>query len=297
MSKISSNDSGFERELTAIHKPLRRHGRFIAVAIALTLALTGCSSDPKASAGAPSSSAGGGTVITAAVENDSKPLSYTDNNGGLTGYEVDLLKAVDAALPDYTIKIESVGADATSIGLDTGRYQVIGGGLYGTAKRQATYLLPGPTGASAVQIYKKKGAPYQSLNDLVGKNVAPVTPSGGIFNLLTTWNTEHPAAQIKIQTNDSLTQAQLLQGVNDGTYDAVVRPSNLGEGDLIAQLGLNVVTAEKPIVINKTYLAVAKNNAALNDALNSALTKLRADGTLSKLSKQYFGEDVTVYLS
>jgi L-cystine transport system substrate-binding protein len=296
MSEIGSIPD-LERELTAAHKSLRRHGRFIAVAVALTLALTACSSAPKASLEASSSSTAGVTVITAAVENDSKPLSYTDDNGTLTGYEVDLFKAIDAALPDYTVKIESVGADATSIGLDTGRYQVIGGGLYATTKRQATYLLPGPAGASAVQIYKKKGAPYQSLSDLVGKNVAPVTPSGGIYNLLTTWNTDHPSAQIKIQTSDSVTQAQLLQGVNDGTYDAVVRPSNLGEGDLITKLGLNVVTADKPVVVNKTFLAVAKSNATLNDALNSALTKLKADGTLSKLSKQYFGEDVTVYLS
>jgi L-cystine transport system substrate-binding protein len=296
MSKIGTNPD-LERELTAAHKSLRRHGRFIAAAVALTLTLTACSSAPKASLEASSSSTAGVTVIIAAVENDSKPLSYTDDNGTLTGYEVDLFKAIDAALPDYTVKIESVGADATSIGLDTGRYQVIGGGLYATAKRQATYLLPGPAGASAVQIYKKKGATYQSLSDLVGKNVAPVTPSGGIYNLLTTWNTDHPSAQIKIQTSDSVTQAQLLQGVNDGTYDAVVRPSNLGEGDLITKLGLNVVTADKPVVVNKTFLAVAKSNATLNDALNSALTKLKADGTLSKLSKQYFGEDVTVYLS
>lgn len=265
------------------------------VSVVLLLALSACGS---AAAGTVGSSSSGQQVthIVASVEVDSKPLSYTDNNGKLTGYEVELFKAIDAQLPNYTIDVTSSTPDGNSIGLDTGKYQVIGGGQYKTAERVSKYLLPGPTGASAIQLYEKQGSSYSSLADLVGKSIAPVSPNGGIYNLLTTYNAAHPNAKVTIATSSNLTLAEALQGVDSGKYDALVEPSNLGETGIIKSLGLKVTTAPKPVQVNDTYFEVKKSDTALYQAINQALQKLRSNGTLSKLSTQFFGEDVTKYL-
>ena len=37
-----------------------------------------------------------------------------------------------------------------------------------------------------------------------------------------------------------------------------------------------------------------EDTASLREAVNKALAELRADGTLKRLSEQYFGSDVTV---
>ena len=273
---------------------MRNHGRtWAALAAAGTaLALAGCGS---ASAGDDSSSEDSGTKVVSAVENNSKPLSFMDDDGNLTGYEVELLRAIDDALPDYQITIEGATADGASIGLDSDKYQLIAGGLYKTAERESKYLLAGPNGASAIKIYEKKGADYASLKDLAGKSVAPVSPNGGIYNLLTDYNTANPNQKIDIKTSADLTTAEALQGIADGTYDALVKPSNLGEQQIIDQLGLDVVAAEEPVKVNGTYFALKKSDADLEKAVTGAIEKLKDDGTVSKLSEQFFGEDVTQY--
>ncbi|MDD7758808.1 MAG: transporter substrate-binding domain-containing protein [Aerococcus suis] len=128
--------------------------------------------------------------VTVAVENSSKPLSFTDDSGELTGYEVETIKALDEVVDDYNFNIESADAEGTQVGLDTGKYQMIGGGLYKTKEREDLYLFPDEnSGASIIRIYKRKDDDsIKTLDDLTDKKVHPVTPNGGIFNLLTEYN-------------------------------------------------------------------------------------------------------------
>lgn len=50
---------------------------------------------------------------------------------------------------------------------------------------------------------------------LVGKVVHPVTPNGGIFNLLTAYNEENAEAPIDLQLGESGNFAQRFQALND----------------------------------------------------------------------------------
>ncbi len=234
--------------------------------------------------------------ITVAVENDSNPLSYTDENGKLKGYEVDILKAIDKNLKDYDIKIEAVGADATQVGVDSGKYALIGGGLYKTEDREANYLLTDETsGASVIKLFRKAGSSIDSLDDLVGKKVAPVTPNGGIYNLFNDYNTEHPDAKITIQTSENATTAEKLQGIEDGTYDALVSPDNTGISDTIKGLGLSIAAADEPIKVNGTYFLLGKNQKTLKKAVDKALKTLKKNGELAKISKKWYGENIFDY--
>ncbi|MGJ8514532.1 transporter substrate-binding domain-containing protein [Carnimonas bestiolae] len=235
--------------------------------------------------------------VNVAVEAGSKPLSFEDDEGQLTGYEVDILKAVDKALPDYEFNIEAVTPNAAEVGLVTGHYALMGGGLYKNAQREKRYLFTGePTGASVITIYVKQGRDdIHSLDDLIGKKVAPVTPSGGIYTMLKEFNEAHEH-KIDFKGAQGISSADKLKRLDSGVYDAIVSPNNVGFDQINSQLGLHT-EAVAPIKVNSTWFALNKRETRLKSEVDRELKTLREDGTLSKLSEKWFGTDNIKYLS
>lgn len=235
--------------------------------------------------------------VMVAVENAANPLSFTNDSGELDGYEVDVINAINDVIEGYHLNIESVSAEATQVGLDTGKYALIGGGLFKNEEREELYLFPEEnTGISTIEIYKRADDDsIQTLDDLVGKTVHPVTPNGGIFNLLTAYNEEHPGNQIDIQLGESGNFAQRFQALNDEVSDAIVMPSNFGANDIIEELDLNVNTADRPVQVNPTYFVLAKDQEDLKEKLDQAIAQLKEDGTLAELSERWYGENMFDY--
>lgn len=237
-------------------------------------------------------------VVTVAVENASKPLSFTDNTGELVGYEIDVINAINENIEGYEIQIESVDSEAAQVGLDTGKYAFIGGGLYQTPEREEKYIFPEEnTGVSTIRIYTRAedAGEIQTLDDLSQVTVHPVTPNGGIFNLLTKYNEENPDNQINIQKGESGDFAQRFQALDEGVSDAIVMPSNLDADQIIEQLELDVVAAEEPVQVNPTYFMIAPDQTELKSALDPVIKELKDNGTLSELSEKWYGEDMFQY--
>jgi ABC-type amino acid transport substrate-binding protein len=231
--------------------------------------------------------------VVIGLESGSKPLSYLDEKGESLGYEVDVLRAADQLIPEYEFTLELVEDDATQIGLETGKYALIGGGLFRTPEREAKYLLPKAiSGVSVINIYvRDDNNSIQSLDDLAGKKLVPSSPNGGIYNLLTTYNREHPDNQITITTAEGISLADRFRSVDSGEYEAIVLPNNLGFEGIRDELGLRVKAVAKPVQANGTYFALAKDQADLAAKIDAALVTLRENGTLSRLSEKWFGSD------
>lgn len=232
-----------------------------------------------------------------AVSTASKPLSYQEN-GKLKGYEVDVLKAVEKKLGNVKFNYSAVSQTAELIGLDSKKYDFAANGFYSNPERQKKYLVPKQNdGLSLVKVYYNKNKVKKSiknLDDLSGLRVAPVNPNGGMYNLLTTWNKIN-SKKVKVLTSDQFPLQQLLKDVNSGKYDALIDPSNLGENEIISGLKLNNIRSSEPVRAFPTYFLFTKDNTAISKRVDKALKELKKDGTLSKLSKKYFGDDVFQY--
>lgn len=277
----------------------------LAVLLAVSLlALTGCGAAEEAG-GAASANAGVSKAdsavqakkITVAVASNSKPISYTDTDGKLTGYEVDVLRAIDDAVPEYEFNIESVSQSAEEVGIDTGKYALIAQGAFKTADREKKYLIPDEnTGLSLIKIYSLKDkTDIKTLADLKGKKLAPVPPNGGIYNTLTAYNKAHPDTAVQFATAENVPIANRFKELLDGKYDAVVWPSsNLDLTAIEKNLGSSF-RASDPVQINPTYLLIAKSQTDFYNKVNAAVKKLKQDGTLVKLSQKYFGENIFDY--
>ncbi|MFD2830197.1 transporter substrate-binding domain-containing protein [Corticicoccus populi] len=239
-------------------------------------------------------------VVNVAVPASERPLSYTGTDGELTGYEVEILKAVDEKLDDYVFNIQGTDDSAAEIGLDTGQYDMIAQGLILSPQREESYLIPSESnGPSLMRIYATGhfADEINSLEDLTDKNITPVSPSGGVYNLLVNYNEEHPDNELTFRTTDGgIPTAGRLQEVDSGAYDALIQPSNLGQQEIMDIAGLDLHVSD-PIEINPTYFLIhdSSENEQLNHDVGSAIKELREEGTLSELSEEFYGEDILKY--
>lgn len=262
----------------------------------LAFVLTGCNGGEEEKNASDETS---GRTVTVAVPPAAKPLSYTDENGKLTGYEVEILKLVDEKLEDYSFDIVGVADSAAEIGLDTGKYDLIAQGLFRSEAREEKYLIPEESnGASLMRVYSNKdNKDIDSFDDLVGKKIYPSSPSGGVFNLLTEYNKENPDKPIEFDTTDQgFAVVDRLREVDSGKYDALVLPSNLVQKEVIESQNLEINISE-PLKVFPTYFLIhnSEENKALTEGVSNAVKELKDEGTLSKLSLKYYDEDVFIY--
>lgn len=262
----------------------------LILVIATVMGLSACGTDVSSDSNV--------TQLTVAVCNNSKPNSYTDDNGVLVGYEVEIIQAIDEKLDEYEFTIEAVSQDAEEIGIDTGKYALIAQGFYKTEERAAKYLIPDEnTGVSLMKIYTLESETINSMEDLGGKTLAPVPPNGGIYNFITAYNEEHPDSQVEFDTAENVAIATRFSELVDGKYDAIIWPSaNLDLSEIEKSLKVTF-RASDPVSVNPTYFLIAPDQEAFYEKVNKAITELKEDGTISEISKKYFGEDILQYYS
>lgn len=235
--------------------------------------------------------------LTVAVANNSKPVSYVDEDGTIKGFEVDILRAADERMQNYDFTIEAVAQEAEEIGIDTGKYALIGEACFKTAEREEKYLFTDEnTGVSLIKLYTLNDkTDINSLADLKGYTLAPVPPNGGLYNLLTAYNEENPDATVDFSTAESVPIAERFQQLLDGTYDAVIWPSANLDLDAISKSLGTEFRSTNPVKVNPTYFLISKDQQDFYNGFNKVITELKNDGTLSKISVEYYGEDVFQY--
>ncbi|ESZ28724.1 MULTISPECIES: transporter substrate-binding domain-containing protein [unclassified Mesorhizobium] len=265
----------------------RRYALAIAGGIAIALATAGISH--------------GQTVrtIKIATSAESKPLAWGAIGVEPQGYEPDLLKAINAKLPQYKFEMEGVSDIAQETGLATGKYDIAVGGYYKSPERSKQFLIPeNPMGASLMKIYSKKDSGIKEMKDLVGKRIVPTTAGGGTYKFIMNWQKENPEYKLDVTASSAgIPYPNRLDEVQNGKFDALVLPSNLGEQTVIEQKKLDIVASE-PVFSNNTYMLIHRSdeNKVLADDVNKVLKELKDDGTIEKLSQKWFGEGIVQYM-
>ncbi|ESX27403.1 MULTISPECIES: transporter substrate-binding domain-containing protein [unclassified Mesorhizobium] len=265
----------------------RRYALAIAGGIAIALATAGISH--------------GQTVrtIKIATSAESKPLAWGAIGVEPQGYEPDLLKAINAKLPQYKFEMEGVSDIAQETGLATGKYDIAVGGYYKSPERSKQFLIPeNPMGASLMKIYSKKDSGIKEMKDLVGKRIVPTTAGGGTYKFIMNWQKENPQYKLEVTASSAgIPYPNRLDEVQNGKFDALVLPSNLGEQTVIEQKKLDIVASE-PVFSNNTYMLIHRSdeNKVLADDVNKVLKELKDDGTIEKLSQKWFGEGIVQYM-
>ena len=239
-----------------------------------------------------STSNNGVKVIKIAGVNDAKPFTFIDENGQLSGYDGDVLKAINKKLPEYKFEYSGMDQSAMLLGVQSGKYDIGTCHLYKSAEREQKFLFPSqPSGLSDLRLVTKKNRnDINSFADLVGKKLVPIPSNDARYNIVQDYNNKNPNKQIKLEPIDTLSSADTFKMVASGQYDAAIYPAPAFPA-VQKELNLDIKLAASVAKV-PTYFVLNKKDTELKTKIDKALIELKQDGTLSKLSIEWYGNDV-----
>ena len=202
-------------------------------------------------------------VINVGLEGTYPPFSFQDENGKLTGFEVELSELLAKEL-GVKAKVQPTKWDGILAALESKRLDVV--------INQVT-----------ISEERKKKYDFSEAADLAGKKVGV-----GLGTNYEQWvKKDVPQADVRTYEDDPSKFADL----RNGRIDAILidRLAALE----YAQKAKDTELAGDAFSRLESGVALRKGEPELLDAINKAIDKLKADGTLAKLSEKYFGADVT----
>lgn len=225
-----------------------------------------------------------GTIVVG-LEGDWAPWSFLDENDELTGYDVEVAKAIAAKL-GVEAQIVPGEWDGLFAGMDAGRYDIVVNGVEMTEEREEKYDFATPYAyIRTALIVRGDNDSISSFEDLKGKKTANSIAST-YMNLAKSYG----ATCYGVATLDE-TLTMVLQGRVDATLNAIVSFT-----DYMAQhpdSNLKVVATTEDASNVAIPMRKGDDTASLREAINKAIDELREDGTLSELSVRFFGEDIS----
>lgn len=273
----------------------RRAISVVAAVSGMTMLLAACSTGTAANSAATDASGQEGLLAalresgTMRVANTqvNPPFSFVDESGEVVGYDVDVAEEIAQRLGIDEVEY-IVGTFQTFIpGLQSDKWDAVIAGLTITDERSeqvefscsylvneiSAFVVPGSIDVESIR----------SEQDLVGKSVA--VTAGGVQ--------EQKVSEIdgvEVMTFDNATLA--LRDVATGRADLYVGAKFTGA--YLAEmndLDVEPVDAELGGLLSQevTGMAFPKGQTELTAAANAALEEMIADGTLSELSKKWFG--------
>ncbi|TAM70695.1 MAG: amino acid ABC transporter substrate-binding protein [Microbacteriaceae bacterium] len=263
-----------------------------AVAAIVALTLAGCSgtagasdstSSNQAVTGSKDLKAAASTGLVVGTEGTYRPFSYHDpKTNQLTGYDIDVTRAVAREL-GIKVTFQETEWDGIFAALDSKRIDLIANQVSITPAREAKYSFSTPyTVSPGVIISRADDTSITSFADLKGKTTAQSNTSD--------WYALAQKYGANVQAVEGWAQAIAL--LTQGRIDATVN-------DKLTLLDYEKQHPEAKLRIAATASDPAKNafafrkGSTLPSDFDAALEKLSANGTLAKISKRYFGQDVS----
>jgi octopine/nopaline transport system substrate-binding protein len=253
------------------------------------------------------------TKVTIATEGEFRPWNFTNPDGSLDGYEIELIKYLCAHM-----KVECVTVvqsfDGMIPALNAGKFDAIISGMSATAKRE-----------EVIDFSDSYGTTGQTFAAIKGSPVAELPMTGEVFSL---GSNEAGAAEAAKKLEP------LFQGKTIGVQGSSIAATFLdkyfkgvaeireyktteqhdldlkaGRVDLVmASMAYLSTAAKKPgnedmVVSGPRFqggmlgrgssVGLRKTDPALKALFNEAIAAAKADGTITTLSKKWFGFDVT----
>lgn len=246
-----------------------------------------------------------------ATEGTFPPFNMTRPNGELYGFELDLLAEV-AKRADFDYEVIAQAWDGMIQGLVDGKYDAVIDSVTITEKRLEVvdFSLPYTTGGSTFAVMQETGLELPGTGTFVDLDDTAAT-EGAVAAIAEVLAGKTVGVHVATIQADFLNQYLADKGVTVRTYQTgpeVYQDLMNGRLDagmasvtnISAFLEKNVETAmatgpsfKGGVMGRGSAIVVQKGNAELADKLSAALKSMSDDGTLEKLSNQWFGMVVT----
>ena len=221
-------------------------------------------------------------VLKVGTEGTYTPFSYQGPDGQLTGYDVDVIRAVGDKL-GVSVEFTQTPWDSIFAGLEAKRYDLVANQVTVNDERTQKYDLSTPyTYSEGVIVTRADDNSITSLADLNGKTTAQSATSN--------WAQVARDAGANVESVEGFVQAITL--LKDGRVDATVN-DNLAVAEYQKQTSDTGVKVAGETGDTSEQAFAARKDSGLMPDIDKALDELRADGTLAQISQKYFGTDVS----
>ena len=227
-----------------------------------------------------------GGTINVGTEGTYPPFTYHDVSGKLTGYDVEVTRAVADKL-GVTVEFKETQWDAMLAGLDAKRFDMVANQVsLTTPERQAKYdKASAYSWSGAVALAPIDDNRYSSWEGLKGLRTAQSLSS----------NYGELAERYGAEIVPVVGMAQAVQLVKQDRADFTMN-DNLAVLDYLKNFpdsGLEIKLVAPASEKRGSGLILLKGDDAVVAKLNEAMAALEADGTLAKISQEFFGADIS----
>ena len=229
--------------------------------------------------------AAGGTLIVG-FDQDFPPMGFVGDNGEYTGFDLDLAKEVASRL-GLEYKAQPIAWDSKDMELESGNIDCIWNGFTITG-REDDYTWTTPYMANKQVFVVANDSDIKSQADLAGKVVEVQADSSAEAALKENQDLANTFGQLLTTPDYNTAFMDLEQGAVDAVaMDVIVA------GYQIKQRNADFKILDDSLSEEEYGVGFKKGNTELRDKVQGALEEMAADGTLAKISDEWFGEDVT----
>lgn len=251
--------------------------------VAASVALIGCNSKEKANE--PNVTSSEDAVLRIATEGAYAPFNFTNPDGSLGGFDIDIANALCAKM-QRKCEISAQSWDGIIPALKTGKFDAIVSAMSVTPERSQQIDFSEPYFVNSLVFLTKKDSSFEpSSAEVIEKTKITAQRS----TISSQWLTQtYPNS--KPQLYDTLDNAFIDLG--NGRAEAMISDKLPALTWLKSELGQNFkVVGDEIDIDDKISVAVDKGNTDLLDKFNKALAEIQADGTYQKIVIEHFGEE------
>ena len=218
------------------------------------------------------------------------PMGFTEADGTITGYDIDLAKEVSKRL-NLEFVAKPINWEAKELELSSGSIDCIWNGFTMTEERLEKMAFTSAYLNNDQILVVRNDGTINSLKDAEGKVIG--CQSGSSAEEAIESNKEFASSLKSVKKyEDNLTA---LNDLEVGGIDAVVMDSVVA--DYTIKIGKRNLTVVEESLSKEAYgigFRNDENGIELRDKVQKVLLEMAEDGTAAKISENWFGKDISV---
>lgn len=230
-------------------------------------------------------------TIVVGMDDAFAPMGFKDENGDITGFDVDLAKELTKRL-NKEVVFQPIDWTMKESELKSGNIDFIWNGYTITDERKNKVDFSVPYLKNKQVIVTLSNSDINSKEDLIGKKVGAQSESSAVSamekdeELYTSFD---GGCAITFEDNN-----QALMDLEAGRIDAVVAD------EILVRYYISLKGEDKFKILDDNFgeeeygVGIRKGDTEMVDAFNKAYKEMQDDGTLKEISEKWFGEDITI---
>ena len=225
--------------------------------------------------------------IVVGLDDTFAPMGFRDDKGELTGFDVELAKAVSESI-GIPFEFQPINWSMKETELNNKNIDLIWNGYTITDERKEKVLFTQPYLNNKQIVVTMADSDINSLSDLSGKVVAAQAESSAI-----------DAIDSKPEVKDTFGELVTFQTNNECLMDLEAGRSNAVVADeVLLRYYISQKGAEKYKVLDEGFgdeeygIGARKDDENLVEAINKALQELKSNGKGKEISEKWFGADI-----